>query len=123
MYAASEGLDVLVLEAAAPGGQAAASSKIENYLGFPTGISGQALSGRALTQAEKFGAKLAVTRRVVRLRCDAGLVGVDLAGGELPITYEALAEGVPGTAVVERVLEVVEGPRITPSQDLRRGVA
>src|SRR5439155_51097 len=60
VYAASEGLDVLVLEASAPGGQAGSSSRIENYLGFPTGISGQELAGRALLQAEKFGANLAV---------------------------------------------------------------
>jgi thioredoxin reductase (NADPH) len=70
VYGASEGLDVLVLESKAPGGQAGTSSRIENYLGFPTGISGQALSGRALTQAEKFGAEVAIGRTVVRLDCD-----------------------------------------------------
>ena len=68
VYAASEGLDVLVLESTAPGGQAGTSSRIENYLGFPTGISGQALAGRALTQAEKFGAEVAIGRTVVRAR-------------------------------------------------------
>ena len=62
VYGASEGLDVLVLESSAPGGQAGTSSRIENYLGFPTGISGQALAGRALTQAEKFGAEVAIGR-------------------------------------------------------------
>jgi thioredoxin reductase (NADPH) len=77
VYAASEGLDVLVLESSAPGGQAGASSKIENYLGFPTGISGQALAGRALTQAEKFGAELAVASRAVSLACD-GARGYEL---------------------------------------------
>jgi thioredoxin reductase (NADPH) len=71
VYAASEGLDVLVLETHAPGGQAGTSSKIENYLGFPTGISGQALAGRALAQAEKFGAELAVALRAEQFRCDA----------------------------------------------------
>jgi thioredoxin reductase (NADPH) len=71
VYAASEGLDVLVLESDAPGGQAGTSSKIENYLGFPTGISGQALAGRALVQAEKFGAELAVVSRAERFACDA----------------------------------------------------
>jgi len=70
VYAASEGLDTLVLEAEAPGGQAGTSSKIENYLGFPTGISGGALAGRAWVQAQKFGAKLALPRRVVALECD-----------------------------------------------------
>ena len=70
VYAASEGLDVVVLEAEAPGGQAGTSSKIENYLGFPTGISGQALAGRAQIQAQKFGAKIALPRRVVGIDCD-----------------------------------------------------
>ena len=70
VYGASEGLDVLVLETHAPGGQAGTSSKIENYLGFPTGISGQALAGSALVQAQKFGADIAVARTVVALGCD-----------------------------------------------------
>ncbi|MEM6796291.1 MAG: FAD-dependent oxidoreductase [Acidobacteriota bacterium] len=68
-YAASEGLSVLVIEACAPGGQAATSSKIENYLGFPTGISGQALMGRGWLQSQKFGAILAVARAVEALEC------------------------------------------------------
>lgn len=71
VYAASEGLDVMVIETDAPGGQAGSSSKIENYLGFPTGISGQELANRATTQALKFGAKMMVTHSVVRLSCDA----------------------------------------------------
>jgi thioredoxin reductase (NADPH) len=70
VYGASEGLDVLVLETTAPGGQAGTSSKIENYLGFPTGISGQALAGRAFTQAQKFGAEIAIARTAVHLECD-----------------------------------------------------
>jgi thioredoxin reductase (NADPH) len=70
VYAASEGLDTLIVEGTAPGGQAGTSSKIENYLGFPTGISGQALAGRAQTQAQKFGARLAVSRDVTTLHCD-----------------------------------------------------
>ena len=70
VYGASEGLDVLVVEASSPGGQAGASSRIENYLGFPTGISGQELAGRAYTQAEKFGAKVAIPRSARRLACD-----------------------------------------------------
>jgi thioredoxin reductase (NADPH) len=82
VYAASEGLDVLVLEAGAPGGQAAASSKIENYFGFPTGISGQALLARALGQAEKFGARLAVANGAVRISCDEPLLRLELASGE-----------------------------------------
>src|SRR5215469_16422035 len=70
VYAASEGLDVRIVETVAAGGQAGTSSRIENYLGFPTGISGQALSGRALAQAQKFGARLSVAWRAARLRCD-----------------------------------------------------
>jgi thioredoxin reductase (NADPH) len=69
VYAASEGLDALVIETNAPGGQAGSSSKIENYLGFPTGVSGQELATRAITQAEKFGAKMMVAHDVVRLDC------------------------------------------------------
>ncbi|HTE52478.1 MAG TPA: FAD-dependent oxidoreductase [Kofleriaceae bacterium] len=83
VYAASEGLNVLVLEGTAPGGQAGTSSRIENYLGFPTGISGQALAGRALTQAEKFGAEVAIARRAVRLDCESMPYRVELAGGEV----------------------------------------
>jgi thioredoxin reductase (NADPH) len=67
VYAASEGLNVLMIETTAPGGQAGSSSKIENYLGFPTGISGQNLAGRAYAQAQKFGAKLIIARSAVRL--------------------------------------------------------
>ncbi|MDC0718981.1 FAD-dependent oxidoreductase [Nannocystis bainbridge] len=80
VYAASEGLDVLVIERNAPGGQAGSSSKIENYLGFPTGISGQALAGRALTQAQKFGAHVAVAMSAVRLDCSRTPYVVELEG-------------------------------------------
>jgi thioredoxin reductase (NADPH) len=69
VYAASEGLDVLVIETEAPGGQAGSSSKIENYLGFPTGVSGQELAARATTQAQKFGAKMMISRSVAKLNC------------------------------------------------------
>ncbi|MGH9716900.1 MAG: FAD-dependent oxidoreductase [Candidatus Acidiferrales bacterium] len=69
VYAASEGLDVLIIETAAPGGQAGSSSKIENYLGFPMGVSGQELAQRAITQAEKFGARMMVAHSVVQLDC------------------------------------------------------
>lgn len=70
VYAASEGLETLVLEGLAPGGQAGTSSKIENYLGFPTGISGQALAGRAQVQAQKFGARLIISRSVTGIDCE-----------------------------------------------------
>jgi thioredoxin reductase (NADPH) len=69
VYAASEGLDVLTIEAGSPGGQAGSSSKIENYLGFPTGLSGQELAARAIAQTEKFGAKTMVAHGVVQLDC------------------------------------------------------
>ena len=69
VYAASEGLSTIVIEGNAPGGQAGTSSRIENYLGFPSGISGLELAARAQTQAQKFGAKLAISRNVVRVDC------------------------------------------------------
>src|SRR3954464_10649822 len=69
VYGASEGLDVLVLETSSPGGQAGSSSRIENYLGFPTGISGQELAGRAYVQAQKFGAHMLIAKST-RLICD-----------------------------------------------------
>ena len=69
VYAASEGLDVLVIEASSPGGQAGSSSRIENYLGFPSGITGQELTGRAYTQAQKFGADVAIAETAVHLDC------------------------------------------------------
>jgi thioredoxin reductase (NADPH) len=81
VYAASEGLDVLVIEANAPGGQAGSSSRIENYLGFPTGISGQDLARNALLQAEKFGAELAVARSALRLQCERRPYRIELGAG------------------------------------------
>jgi thioredoxin reductase (NADPH) len=70
VYGASEGLDVLVIESSSPGGQAGSSSRIENYLGFPTGISGQDLAGRAYTQAQKFGAEILIAQSAAALTCD-----------------------------------------------------
>ena len=70
VYAASEGLDVLMLESGAPGGQAGSSSRIENYLGFPSGITGQELTARAYAQTQKFGAHLMITKAAKRLRCN-----------------------------------------------------
>lgn len=72
VYAASEGLSVIVLDGRSMGGQAGASARIENYLGFPTGISGQALAGRAFNQALKFGTEIAIPVAVERLVCDEG---------------------------------------------------
>jgi thioredoxin reductase (NADPH) len=83
VYAASEGLDALLIETEAPGGQAGSSSKIENYLGFPTGVSGQELAARALAQAQKFGANMLVARSVVRLNCDRRPYRVILDDGNM----------------------------------------
>jgi len=82
VYGASEGLDTLIIETQAPGGQAGSSSKIENYLGFPTGVSGQELASRATTQAQKFGAQMMIARSVVRLNCDQRPYHVMLDGGQ-----------------------------------------
>jgi thioredoxin reductase (NADPH) len=81
VYAASEGLDVLALESHAPGGQAGSSSKIENYLGFPTGISGQDLAGRAYAQAQKFGAQMMIANGA-RLACDRKPYAIEIDGGQ-----------------------------------------
>jgi len=94
VYAASEGLDVLVVEKAAPGGQAGSSSKIENYLGFPTGLSGQELADRAVAQAEKFGAHIMVARSVVHLNCNQRPYRITLDDGhEIPTRTIVLATG------------------------------
>jgi len=82
VYGASEGLDVLVIETKAPGGQSGSSSKIENYLGFPTGISGQALAARAYTQAQKFGAHLLVAQEAVQLQCERRPYEVVIGNGQ-----------------------------------------
>jgi thioredoxin reductase (NADPH) len=81
VYAASEGLKTLMLDGTAVGGQAGTSSKIENYLGFPTGISGSDLAANALLQAQKFGARISVPEHAVALRCTAGERVVVLADG------------------------------------------
>src|SRR3989442_748667 len=82
VYGASEGLDALVVESTAPGGQAGASSRIENYLGFPMGISGQELAGRAYTQAEKFGAQVIIGKGATRLACDRKPYALELGDGQ-----------------------------------------
>jgi len=94
VYGASEGLDVLVLESYSPGGQAGSSSKIENYLGFPTGISGQELAGRAYVQAEKFGAQIAIAKPAVRLHCGKKPYIVELEdGSQIPAHTVVIATG------------------------------
>jgi thioredoxin reductase (NADPH) len=89
VYGASEGLNVLALEGVAPGGQAGSSSRIENYLGFPLGISGQDLAGRAFVQAEKFGAQIAIARSATAVNCDPRPFRVDCAGAD-PVRGHAL---------------------------------
>ena len=81
VYSASEGLDVLVLETNAPGGQAGSSSKIENYLGFPNGISGQELAGRAYTQAQKFGAQVMIAKEAKHLLCTQKPFEIEIDNG------------------------------------------
>ncbi|MEI5667883.1 FAD-dependent oxidoreductase [Bosea sp. CCNWLW174] len=100
VYGASEGLSVLVLDSRAFGGQAGASARIENYLGFPTGISGQALAGRAFNQAAKFGAELAIPLTVEMLRCHG-------KGSKAPFSLE-LSNG--GTAR-SRTVVIASGAR------------
>ncbi|MEA2750025.1 MAG: thioredoxin reductase [Myxococcales bacterium] len=102
VYAASEGLDALVLESAAPGGQAGSSSRIENYLGFPTGISGQALAGRALVQAEKFGAEVSIARTADHIDCDRRPYRVHLSDGQVVLTHTIVI----ATGVTYRKLEL-----------------
>ena len=81
VYAASEGLGALVIESQAPGGQAGSSSRIENFIGFPTGISGQELAARAFNQAEKFGAQVVIGRRVTGFDCTKMPYTIELEGG------------------------------------------
>jgi thioredoxin reductase (NADPH) len=94
VYAASEGLDILVLEVSSPGGQAGASSKIENYLGFPTGISGQDLAARAYAQAQKFGAQVMIAKGARRLVCDRQPYALEIDdGSRVPARTVILATG------------------------------
>jgi thioredoxin reductase (NADPH) len=95
VYGASEGLKVLMVERSAPGGQAGTSSRIENYLGFPEGVSGEDLTGRALKQAIRFGAEIAMTRCIEKLTRSDGCYSLQLDGGQ-PVTARAvlLATGV-----------------------------
>lgn len=107
VYGASEGLDVLVLEPNSPGGQAGSTSKIENYLGFPAGISGQELAGRAYTQAQKFGAEVLIAQGATRLKCDRTPYVIEIDGG---------------TRVSARVVIVATGAeyRRLPLEDITR---
>ncbi len=102
VYGASEGLSILVLEALTFGGQAGASARIENYLGFPTGVSGQSLMARAFTQAQKFGAEFSLSTEVKRLDCTSERSGPD------PVLVLDLADG---QRVRARAVVVATGAR------------
>ncbi len=102
VYAASEGLSVLVLDERAFGGQAGASARIENYLGFPSGISGMALAGRAFNQALKFGAEIAIPLEVARLHCD---------DNEKPAGAPMRLEFTDGGGVRARTVVIASGAR------------
>lgn len=109
VYGASEGLTVLVVDARVMGGQAGASARIENYLGFPTGISGQALAARAFHQAIKFGAEISIPTGVKRLACDDEPLALEMVdGGRAVARTIVIASGaryrrpdVPGLAAFE----------------------
>jgi len=101
VYAASEGLSVIIIDQGAIGGQAGASARIENYLGFPTGISGHALASRAYNQALKFGAELAVPMQVARMVCPEG------PGGHEPIRLELTS----GEVLQTRAVVIASGAR------------
>ena len=114
VYAASEGLSVIVLDERTVGGQAGASSRIENYLGFPTGISGQALAGRAFSQALKFGAEIAIPIKVERLDCAADPFALILCGNRRVRTRAiVIASGARYRRLEVPDLETFEGAGIS----------
>ena len=104
VYGASEGLKSLVVELTAPGGQAGSSSRIENYLGFPTGISGQELAGRAYTQAQKFGADVLIANDATRLACVKRPYAIELDGD---------------ARMKSRAVIIATGARVPPFADRR----
>ena len=110
VYGASEGLDVLVVEANAPGGQAGSSSKIENYLGFPTGISGQELAARAYAQAQKFGAQVMIAKGATQLTCDRKPYAVQIDQDmRVPARAVIIASGVEYRRPALENLSIFEG--------------
>lgn len=110
VYAASEGLNTLVLDQFAPGGQAGSSSKIENYMGFPAGISGQALAARAQIQSQKFGAKIAVPRKVEKIDCVPNQIHLSLdCGTQIRARSVVIATGAHYRKLEIENLEKFEG--------------
>ena len=113
VYGASEGLDVLVLESNVPGGQAGSSSRIENYLGFPAGISGLELTGRAYAQALKFGAQVMVAKGATRLSYDGQRCTVEIDGGpRIPARAVIVASGAQYRKPALQNLSTFEGAGI-----------
>jgi thioredoxin reductase (NADPH) len=106
VYAASEGLSVAVFDCRAPGGQAGASARIENYLGFPTGITGQALAGRAFVQAQKFGAHISIPTRIKALHCGCSPIEIEMVGGKRISTHTVVIAS--GAAYRRPALEGLE---------------
>jgi thioredoxin reductase (NADPH) len=110
VYAASEGLKALVIEGNVLGGQAGSSSRIENYLGFPTGISGQELSARASNQAQKFGAEIMLGARAARLACDERPYAIVLEDGQrVPARSVIIASGAEYRRLTVENLQQFEG--------------
>ena len=109
VYGASEGLSTLIIEREATGGQAGQSTRIENYLGFPSGLSGAELSRRAMTQARRFGAEFLLTQEVVSIKNHAGVISVDLSDG----TGLGAHSVIIATGVSYRRLEVPGADRLT----------
>jgi thioredoxin reductase (NADPH) len=110
VYGASEGLDVLVVESNAPGGQAGSSSKIENYLGFPFGIAGQELMGRAYDQAQKFGAQVITAKGATQLTCSRKPYAVEIdKGSRVPARAIVIATGVEYRKLSVENLQHFEG--------------
>ena len=113
VYAGSEGLSVLTIDCRSFGGQAGASARIENYLGFPTGISGMALMGRAYSQAQKFGVEIAIPDEAVSLECGSDFRIVRIAGeGEVRARTVVIATGAQYRRLAVAELERFEGASV-----------
>jgi thioredoxin reductase (NADPH) len=110
VYGASEGLEVLVVESTSPGGQAGSSSRIENYLGFPAGVSGQELAGRAYVQAQKFGAEVLIARGATQLSCSRKPYAIEVdAGVRVPGRTVIIATGAQYRKLAVENLAAFEG--------------
>jgi thioredoxin reductase (NADPH) len=106
VYAASEGLSVAIFDSWGPGGQAGTSARIENYLGFPAGISGQALTGRAFVQVQKFGVHISIPTRINQLRCECTPLEVELENGKRVVSHTVVIAS--GAAYVKPAIDGLE---------------